>query len=121
MQRVMLSRSLTVRLVGLGLAAVLLMAAAVTTTARFQAPAPGSSLKPVGGAEMVIDLIQGQRAILWNSLTGPVNAYTVAGWPTSDGEHDLGGALMIELPENGSAGVIDFGEKPTSVEFEIGG
>lgn len=109
------------RLVGLGLGALLTVTAAFSATALFAASSPGSDLKPVGGAEMVIDLIQGQEAILWSSITGTVNSLTAVGWPTTDGVHELGGALVIERPDDGSAGVIDFGEKPMTVEFDISG
>ncbi len=116
-----MERSLGYRLVGLGLAGILLTAAAFSTTALFKAPLPGSDLNPVGGAEKVISLIQGQETVLWTALTGTVGSYQVLGWPTSDGTHDLGGALVLERPESGSAGVIDFVEKPMSIEFNVDG
>ena len=116
-----MERSLGYRLVGLGLAGILLTAAAFSTTAFFSAPAPGSDLNPVGGAEKVISLIQGQETVLWTALTGTVSSYQILGWPTSDGTHNLGGGLVIERPESGSAGVIDFGEKPMSIEFSLEG
>jgi hypothetical protein len=43
------------------------------------------------------------------------------GWPSTDGVHELGGALVIESPESPLAGAINIGEKPMSLEFEIGG
>ena len=106
------------RLVGLGLAAVLTVATAFATTAVFQAPAPGADLKPVGGAEAIIDLIQGQETVLWSSLAGTVVRYTAVGWPVSDGVHDLGGALVIS-EVNANVGVIGLGEKPMSTTFEV--
>ena len=106
------------RLVGIGLAA-LLTAAAFSTTALFSAPSPGSDLEPVGGAEMIIDLVQGQETILWSSLAGTVNSLKVVGWPSNDGTHELGGAMAIERPVDGQAGIIDFGEKPMAVEFDV--
>ena len=109
------------RLIGVGLAGLLIMAAALSTIALFRATAPGSDLRPVGGAETVIDLIQGQETLLWSSIKGTVSSYTVLGWPSSVGEHDLGGAMVVERPADGSAGVIDFGEKPMSVEFDVAG
>lgn len=109
------------RLIGIGLAALLTMAAALSTTATFQADTPGSNLEPVNGAEFLIDLVQGQETMLWSSLTGQVTAFEIAGWPSTDGEHELGGALMIERPEDGLAGVIDTGEKPMSAVFEVVG
>lgn len=113
-------RMISTRLVGLGLAAVLTVAAAFATTATFQASAPGADLKPVGGAERIIDLIQGQETVLWNSLAGTVIRHTVVGWPVSNGVHDLGGALVIS-EVNANAGVIDFGEKPMSITFDVAG
>ncbi|MEA1903092.1 MAG: hypothetical protein U9N56_06165 [Actinomycetota bacterium] len=112
---------ITLRHLAFGLAALLITAASFSASAVFSAPAPGSNLEPVGGAELLIDLIQGQEHLLWSSLSGNVTSYEVLGWPTSDGEHDLGGALVIERPENGLVGVIDFGEKPMSAEFSISG
>ncbi|MEE8405855.1 MAG: hypothetical protein V3S32_01755 [Acidimicrobiia bacterium] len=111
--------TITVRLVGIGLAGLLTVAAAFSTTALFEASSPGSDLEAVGGAEMIIDLVQGRKTLLWSSLSGIVTGYTVLGWPTSVDGHDLGGAVMLAKPENGSAGVIDFGEKPMSASFDL--
>ncbi len=111
--------TITVRLVGVGLAGLLTVAAVFSTTALFEAPSPGSSLEAVGGAEMIIELVQGKKTLLWSSLSGTVTGYTVLGWPTSVDGHDLGGALMFAKPENASAGVIDFGEKPMSASFDL--
>jgi hypothetical protein len=116
MQNVMTSRVL-----GVGLAGLLTVAAAFSTSAIFEAPSPGTNVQPVNGAELVIDLIQGQQTLLWSTLSGNVTSYTVLGWPSQVDGQDLGGALMIENPENGEAGVIAFGEKPMSVEFEVSG
>lgn len=112
---------ITFRLVGIGLAGLLTVAAAFSHIALFQAQSPGSDLKAVTGAELIIDLVQGQETLLWSSLSGTVTGYTVLGWPSRVDGHDLGGALMIDKPENGSAGVIDFGEKPMSVSFDVSG
>ena len=112
---------ITFRLVGIGLAGLLIGAAAFSHTALFQAPSPGSDLRAVSGAELVIDLVQGQETLLWSSLSGNVTGYTVLGWPWRVDGHDLGGALMIDRPENGSAGVIVFGEKPMSASFDVSG
>ena len=112
---------ITPRLAGFGLAALLTIAASFGTTALFSASEPGSGLEPVGGAELLVDLIQGQEHLLWSSLSGPVELVTVTGWPSTDGEHELGGALGIERPENGLVGVVDFGERPMTAEFEFAG
>ena len=111
-------RMTSTRLVGLGLAAVLTVAAALGTTATFQASAPGADLKPVGGAEELIDLIQGQETVLWSTLAGTVIRYTAVGWPVSDGVHDLGGTLVIS-EVNANIGVIDLGEKTMTVTFDL--
>jgi hypothetical protein len=116
-----MSNTITVRLVGIGLAGLLTVAAAFSTTVLFQASTPGSDLEAVGGAEMIIDLVQGQKTLLWSAISGTVTGYTVLGWPSSVDGHDLGGALMIANPENGLAGVIDFGEKPMSAIFDVSG
>lgn len=114
-----MQNTIAVRLAGIGLAGVLTVAAVFSTTALFEASSPGSNLEAVGGAEMIIDLIQGQKTLLWSSLSGTVTGYTVLGWPTNVDGHDLGGALMIAKPENGLAGVIDSGEKPMSASFDV--
>jgi len=97
------------------------LGAVFSTTAIFSAATPGANLSPVNGAELVVDLIQGQEHLLWSSLSGTVETVTVVGWPTNDGEHELGGAVLIERPENGLAGTIDFGGKPMTAKFDISG
>ena len=111
----------TSRVAGLAMAAILTIAAAFSATATFESSAPGLDLEPVGGAESLISLIQGQEHILWSTLTGTVTSYQIVGWPSESGNAELGGALRIERPENGSTGVIDFGEKPMTLEFELNG
>ncbi len=121
MPKVTLFQTNIVRLVGLGLAAAILIAAAGTSFASFEAASTGSDLKPLNGAETVIDLIQGRETILWSSLTGTVTNIRTVGWPSSDATHELGGALMLEHPEDGTVGIVDFGEKPMSMAFEVNG
>ena len=99
----------------------LLLAAATTSGATFLAENPGADLSPLSGAEEVINILQGNETILWTSLAGSVSSYSVSGWPTEAGGNELGGALVIERPEDGFAGVIDFGEKPQSLTFELQG
>jgi hypothetical protein len=110
----------TTRQLGIGLGAILLVTAGLTASAGFAAPAPGTDLHPIDGAGALVDLVQGQEAILWSSLSGPVTGYTVLGWPTRDDGTELGGALVIERLDR-MAGVIDIGEKPRSVEFTVNG
>ena len=111
-----------IRHLGLGLAALLITAAAFpATTAVFGAPAPGDDLVPFDGAELVVDLVLGQQHLLWSTISGRVATLELVGWPTSDGTHDLGGALMIENPANELAGVVGFGEKPREVRFNLSG
>jgi hypothetical protein len=108
-------------LLGYVLAALLLTAASLATTADFQASRPGADLSPVGNADQVIQILQGNKTVLWTSLSSPVASYRVEGWPVAIDDNELGGALMIERPEDGTAGVIDFAEKPKSLGFEIDG
>ncbi len=100
-------------------AALLLMAASVGGTALFRSAGPGGDLRPVGGADSLVQVLQGNRTVLWTALSGSVSLYRVEGWPVTVGGNDLGGALVMERPSDGTAGVIDFGEKPRSVSFEI--
>lgn len=111
----------SLRLSALIAAALLTLAAGFATTARYVADSPGADLRPVDGAERVVQILQGQQHILWTSLTGSVTSITVRGWPVTSGDVELGGALSITQPDRGDAGVIDAGEKPMSVEFEVGG
>jgi len=106
---------------GLVLAMMATVAATFSASALFEAPAPGLDLEPAAGAEQVIDLVQGESAILWTALTGDVTSYLVLGWPETRGEVELGGALVMERPEDGGVGVIDFGDKPMSIEFSLEG
>ena|SRR5918996_3739130 len=108
-----------VRMMGLGLAAVLLIAATFNSSALFQAPRPGADLEPVGAAAQVVQVLQGQRSLLWTSLGGNVNSIIVTGWPSQAEENELGGALMIQRPADGSAGVVAFGEKPMTLRFDL--
>jgi hypothetical protein len=85
----------------------------------FSAGGPGESVTPLDGADLLVGLVQSQESILWTSLAGPVSAVKTLGWPTSDGTHDLGGALVIEAPANPTAGTINIGEKPRSVAFSF--
>jgi hypothetical protein len=106
---------------------VLLIAAAVialtvTAGAVFRAPAPGSDLRPTDGAGEVIELLQGNQSILWTALSGTVTGFVVQGWPSSTGDAELGGALVMERIEGGAdTGVIEFGEKPMTLAFDTAG
>jgi hypothetical protein len=101
--------------------AVVAAALALSAGALFQAPRPGADLVPSGGSETLVHILQGNQNILWTSLSGKVTSYVVQGWPSTSGDNELGGALMMERPANGEAGVIDFGEKPMTLRFEIDG
>lgn len=103
------------------LAALLLSAASYSAVAVFEAPRPGADLQPVEGAEHVIQILQGRQSILWTTLEGTVNLYSVFGWPSTHDDAELAGAVMIRRPTDGKAGVIDFGEKPQTVIFDLGG
>jgi len=55
------------------LAAVLLLtAASLSATGSFSADSPGGDLRPVDGAEEVVQILQGERTVLWTALTGSV-------------------------------------------------
>lgn len=99
--------------------AFVIAAAGYAATAEYSARAPGESLRPRGNADQIVSILQGQHHILWTSLTGTVASVAVRGWPVRDGEVELGGALAITQPDSGEAGIIDFGEKPMSVIFEV--
>ncbi len=103
-----------------GIAGLILLAAGATATATFEAPGPNQDLRPIGGAAQVIDLLQSNGAILWTSMAGPVTRIEVQGWPVHDGDVDLGGALVIERPEEPYAGALNFGEPPMTATFEVG-
>jgi hypothetical protein len=112
---------ITNRLAGLGLAAIMTLTAAGGAVAVFAAGGPGENVNPSDGAGLLIDLTQVNRSVLWTSLAGNVATVRTEGWPTSDGTHDLGGALTIEVPSNPLAGTINIGEKPMSLVFELSG
>ncbi len=95
------------------------MAASVGGTALFRSAGPGADLRPVDGADSLVQVLQGNRTVLWTALSGSVSLYRVEGWPVTVSGNDLGGAVVMERPADGTAGVIDFGEKPRSVSFEI--
>lgn len=110
---------ITQRLAGLGLAAIMALTAAGGAVAVYAAGGPGENLRATGDASALIDLTQVRDSILWTSLAGDVAAVQTLGWPSSDGVHDLGGALTIERPANPLAGTVGIGEKPMSVEFRL--
>jgi hypothetical protein len=109
-----------VRNLTLAAAALLLAAASFGGTALFQADRPGADLAPVGNAAKMIQMLQGDETVLWSALSGGVvTSYRVQGWASTVDGNELGGAVVIERPQDGTAGVIDFGEKPKTVTFEF--
>ena len=96
------------------------LTAAGGSVAVFAAGGPGENLSPVDGAELLVSIRQSQSSVLWTSLAGNVATVKTVGWPSSDGTHDLGGALVIEQPANSLAGTVNIGEKPMSIEFDLG-
>jgi hypothetical protein len=116
-----MQRAHTFRAISLLLAGLLLAAASLATSAQFAASQPGQDLSPVGTADQLISLLQGQQSILWTSTAGAVSHITVTGWPVNDGDVELGGAMSITRPDGGDAGALDIGEKPMSVTFEFEG
>jgi hypothetical protein len=100
--------------------ALILGAMALGSTVTFRAPGPGLPLQPLGGAVDVIRLVQGEQSILWTALEGDVDTYRVQGWPVGSGGVELGGAVMIERV-SGDAGIVAFGERPMTLEFQMAG
>ncbi len=109
-------RVITNRLAGLGLVAITTLAAG-GAVAVFAAGGPGENLIGTGGAGSLIELTQVNNSVVWTSLSGNISLVTTVGWPSSDGTHDLGGALVVEEPANPTAGTINIGEKPMRVTF----
>ena len=101
-------------------AALFLMAASTIGATRYMAPAPGGDLEPVGDAASVIQVLQGQSSVLWTSLQGPVSSIVVRGWPEVGEDAELGGALVIQRPDDPYAGTIYTGGKPMSITFQPG-
>lgn len=111
---------ITRRLAGLGVAAGLAATVVGGSVAVFAAGGPGEHLRPIDGAELLVELTQAQESVLWVSIAGPVSTVRSLGWPADDGVHELGGALVMESPADPSAGVVDIDEPPMSVEFTLG-
>ena len=109
---------ITQRLAGLGVAAMLTLAAG-GAVAVFAAGGPGENLSPISGAERLVEITQVSNSLVWTSLAGNVSFVETRGWASSDGTHDLGGALVIERPTNPLAGTVNIGEKPASVTFSF--
>ena len=106
---------------GLAFAAMAVIAASLSTSVLYTAPVPGSDLKPAAGADQIVEVVQGESAVLWTALTGNVTSYLVLGWPETGGDAELGGALVLVRPSDPKAGVFDFGDKPMSIEFTLDG
>ncbi len=96
------------------------LAATSTTAVTFAAPEPGARLAPVGDAADMVSLTQGETSLLFASNSSVIETITVTGWPSSDGEHDLGGAILVETVYR-NVGAVTFGEPPRTVEFRISG
>ena len=107
------------RTLALAAAAILLVAASFTGTALFEADRPGAELTPAGNAAEMVQILQGNRTVLWTSLSGSVASYRVQGWASTVDGNELGGAVIVERPDDAGAGLIDFGERPRSVSFEF--
>jgi hypothetical protein len=100
--------------------AALVLAVASSTTATFEAPKPGDLLAPTGNAAALVNLVQGQRSMLWTSAAGMVDTYRMVGWPVATDDVEIGGALVIERV-SADAGVIRYDERPMLLEFELTG
>jgi hypothetical protein len=106
-------------LILLPVVALALTAGTIATTAEFRASQPDDALSPVAGAGQIIQLLQANRAILWTSLDGGVSTVIVEGWGGGDSGNELAGSMTLDNVADGSAGVIDVGERPRSVSFEL--
>lgn len=113
-------RVITHRLAGLGLALMTLTAAG-GAAAVFTAGGPGEPMRATDEADQKVSLVQSNNSVLWTSLAGNVSTIETLGWPSSDGTHELGGALMIEKPADPTAGTVNIGEKPKSMTFNFEG
>ena len=109
------------RYIVLSLAAVVLMGASAANLALFEAERPGAVLAPVDGADRLVEILQGSQSIVWTSLHGAVSSIRVTGWATATDGNELGGALVIDRIDGASSGLIDFGERPQSIEFDLRG
>jgi hypothetical protein len=105
------------RLAAYPLAALILAGAA--TSAVFTADRPGADLSPLAGSGALVEILQGNRSVLWTSLSGPVLSYRVVGWPESIDGNELGGGLVIERVGQ-TSGLVDFGSKPKELVFRLG-
>jgi hypothetical protein len=114
-----MARSMIRKLIVLPVAALALTAGTFATTAEFRASQPGDALSPVAGAGQIIQLLQANRAILWTSLDGGVATVVVEGWDGGDSGNELAGSMTLENVADGSAGVIDIGQRPRLVSFEL--
>lgn len=101
------------------MAAVMTLTAAGGAVAVYAAGGPGESMSPVGGADLLVRLTQSNASVLWTSIAGNVSTVQTLGWPSSDGTHELGGALVIETPQHPTAGAVNIGEKPMSMSFSF--
>lgn len=111
--------NITNQLVGLGLAAILTLTAAGGAVAVFTAGGPGEDMVPADGADLLVSLVQSNDAVLWTSLAGNISIVETRGWPSSDGTHELGGALVIDRPADPTVGTVNIGEKPMSMSFDF--
>lgn len=110
---------ISVRMMALTVAALLTVAAGLSVSATFRAASPGANLEPVGDAGSIVEIIEGRTHLLWTSLAGTVTSHTTIGWPSTDGDVELGGALTMERPADGTTGVIQLGDEPMTVSFEL--
>lgn len=85
----------------------------------FRSESPGADLDPVDGAASMVQILQGNKTVLWTALSGSVSLYRAEGWPANVGGNELAGAVVMERPDDGTAGVIEFGEKPKSISFDV--
>lgn len=96
---------------------ITLVLVGMSVMAQFQAPSPGALLEPVGVSAHSVELLQGEDTIHWTSQNLVVS-YRIQGWPSSDGTHELGGAVSVVMV-NSRNGVIGFSDRPMQLEFDL--
>lgn len=97
----------------------MILTASGGAVAVFAAGGPGENVIAKNGADLLVGIAQTQESVSWTSFAGNVSIVETLGWSSSDGVHELGGALVIETPPNPTAGMVDIGEKPKSMVFRF--
>lgn len=87
----------------------------------WSSPAPGEPLQPAdASAADAIHLLQEGDTVVWTSQRGTVSVVTTLGWPSTAGDDELGGAMVVEAFYR-TTGTLTVGEPPKSVSFQFEG